>query len=406
MHSLSSRCDSTQCAQCGEIPPRSPRTRTPGRSRAWSTLPALLALFAASLFLVGFGSPPTLVDRDQAPSYRLTVGQQRQMVTAQQPPPVTSRAVLLYDVDADRVLMAQNATLALPPASLTKLLTALMILEEGNLDAKVQIQPGDLAPGASMGLQAGEVLTVEQLLWGLLIPSGNDAAMALARHSAGTVDVFVQRMNIRAQELGLEQTRFANPHGLDAPGHTSSAQDLLTLAKLNLQYPLFREIVATRSTTVAGHLLNNTNRLLSTFPGADGIKTGTTDAAGQCLVASITRGGHQVIAIVLGSGDRYGEVEAIYRRYQENYRWQQGLGRIGLTLADRLFDLQGKLWILRPQGAPPEVFLPRWEQLRLTSYRRLQLPPPGQPWTAGMVVGQLEWRLGDQLIGVQPLVLE
>ena len=392
--------------RCDESSSRPACTRTLERPRVGSSLPALLILFAASLFLVGFGSPPTLVDRDQAPSYRLTVGQQRQMVTAQQPPPVTSRAVLLYDVDADRVLMAQNATLALPPASLTKLLTALMILEEGNLDAKVQIQRGDLAPGASMGLQAGEVLTVEQLLWGLLIPSGNDAAMALARHSAGTVDVFVQRMNIRAQELGLEQTHFANPHGLDAPGHTSSAQDLLTLAKLNLQYPLFREIVATRSTTVAGHLLNNTNRLLSTFPGADGIKTGTTDAAGQCLVASITRGGHQVIAIVLGSGDRYGEVEAIYRRYQENYRWQQGWGRPGLTLADRLFDPQGKLWLLRPQGPPPEVFLPRWEQLRLTSYRRLQFPPLGQPWTAGMVVGQLEWRLGDEVLGVQPLVLE
>lgn len=366
-------------------------------------LPFFCLLFI-NLFLVGFG-PPTLVDRDIAPAYRLTVGQLRQAVTAREVPPVSSQAVLMYDVDADRVLMARNENLALPPASLTKLLTALLIFEQGNLDAPVQIQQADLIGGAAMGLQAGEILTVEQLLWGLLIPSGNDAAMALARHSAGTVDVFVQRMNIRAAELGLEQTHFANPHGLDAPEHTSSAADLLAIAKRDLEFPLFREIVATRSTTVAGHLLNNTNRLLGNFPGADGIKTGTTDAAGQCLVASITQDGHRVIIVVLGSTDRYADVRAIYAKYEQNYGWQQGDGDPRPTLLDRVRDDQGNLWVLDPKGEPPAVFLPRWEQLRIRAYRRLQLPPPTVPWSSGMTAGVLEWRLGDELIGSQPLVL-
>lgn len=364
----------------------------------------LLGLSICALLTVGFG-PPTLIDREIAPSQRLTVGQLRQMQEAHTLPPVSSRALLLYDVDADQVLLAHNEHLALPPASLTKLMTALLILEQDELQASVTIQGSDLVGGTSMGLRAGEVLTVEELLWGMLIPSGNDAAVALARHSAGSVDVFVQRMNIRAEELGLAQTHFANPHGFDAEGHTSSAADLLALTLRDLAFPLFREIVSTASTTVAGHRLRATNQLLGTLQGADGVKTGTTAAAGQSLVASVTREGHRVLMVLLGSSDRYADARAVYARYQQNYVWGQGEIRLRPTALDRLYDQGERLWVLAAEGDPPQIFLPRWQLQRLRLYRQVQPPSSIQPWTAGMTAGMLQWRLGDEVIATQRLYL-
>lgn len=370
--------------------------------RPWRLL-LLTLLIPAAFLLTGFG-PPRLTDRDQAPTRRLSTGQLRVWALSQEPPDVSAPALLLHDVDAGRTLYARAPDEPRPMASLTKLMTALLVLESGDLDARVTIQPDDLVGGASMGLAAGETLTVEELLWGLLIPSGNDAAMALARHVGGSVDAFVDMMNARAAEMGLTATAFKNPHGFDAEGHASSPADLLALTQADLAYPLFREIVATAETTVAGHPLRNTNQLLGLYPGANGVKTGTTPLAGQCLVASIERGGHQVLAIVLGSGDRYEDVRRLYSHYQANYAWLDGDPR-RLAVLNRLYDANGHLWYLAATGDPPAVLVPRWEYPTLQAYRRIQRPPAGTAWQPGLTVGVLEWRLGDQIVGSQPLVL-
>jgi D-alanyl-D-alanine carboxypeptidase (penicillin-binding protein 5/6) len=253
-------------------------------------------------------------------------------------------------------------------------------------------------------LQAGEQLTVEQLLWGMLIPSGNDAATALARDNAGSVEAFVKRMNQRAAELGLKQTHFVNPEGIDADGHVTSANDLLMLARKNWAFPLFQKIVATTEITIAGHALRNTNELLGKLPGVNGIKTGTTDNAGQCLVASIVHNGHQILSVVLGSSDRYSDTLALDKVYQANYTWVDGKVN-ELAVLNHLYAPDGNLWYLRATGTPPSLLIRRGDDAILQTYRLLQLPPAGQLWQSGMTVGVLEWRLGDQMIDTQPLVL-
>ena len=354
-------------------------------------------------FVTGFG-PPQLVDRIYVPTQRVKVGELQQRSTLRQLPLVSAEAFLLYDVDANQLLLTHNPTAAMAPASLTKLMTALLVLEEGNLNAEVTIQGSDLVGGANMGLRAGETITVEQLLWGLLLPSGNDAATALARHMGGSVSDFVVLMNARAQQLGLAETHFVNPHGLDAAGHTSSAANLLTLTQQLWRYPLFRQIVATNETEIAGHALHSTNELLTIDPNANGIKTGTTDLAGQCLVAGLQRNGHQIFVIVLQSKDRYADTQALYNYYAANYRWFDGQDA-ELTILNRLYKTADELWYIRPEGKPA-AWLVRAEDLtRLHSFRRLHLPNTDQPWHAGMPVGVLEWWLDNQLVGDQPLVL-
>jgi serine-type D-Ala-D-Ala carboxypeptidase (penicillin-binding protein 5/6) len=268
----------------------------------------------------------------------------------------------------------------------------------------VVVRGADLVGGATMGLQPGERLTVAELLRGLLIPSGNDAATALARHSAGSVEAFVAQMNQRAAQLGLTQTHFVNPHGLDEPGHLTSATDLLTITRQVLTYPLVQEIVATSEAVVAGHPLRNTNEFLVTDPRVDGVKTGTSDAAGQCLIASFVQNGHRILLIVLGSQDRYTDARALYAHYQTHYQWVTGNPN-QLGLLNRVQDGAGNRWYLRAGGAPPTLLLHPWQTDQLTSFRHLRLPPADQPWQAGQDVGVLEWRFGDKIIGRQPLVL-
>ncbi|MGB5049640.1 MAG: serine hydrolase, partial [Caldilineaceae bacterium] len=313
-------------------------------------------------------------------------------------------AVLVYDVDADRVLIQSAAETDRAPASLAKLMTALLILEKGGLDQRVVVEREDLVGEATMGLARGELLTVEELLWGLLIPSGNDAAMALARHHSGQVHLFVQRMNLRAQELGLTQTNFLNPHGFDEPGQITSAQDLLTLTRLLWGFPLFRQIVGTQSTTVAGHALVSTNQLLGTYPGANGVKTGTTTAAGQNLVAGIDRNGHQLFAVILGSQDRYFDARTLVAAADNSFAWANlGSGK-RLTALDRVFDIDQKRWFIQAESETPALFLPIWERQQLSLYRRLQLPPAGL-WSSGASAGVLEWRMGEKTVATQRLVL-
>lgn len=198
------------------------------------------------------------------------------------------------------------------PASLTKIMTALVILEKCSPDEVVTVSSGAAREtGSRIGLRRGERLTVRALLAATLIASANDAARALADHAGGSQKAFVAQMNARARSLHLQNTRYSNACGHDDGGLYSSAHDLATLAEQALRFPLFAELVATRSLRIAtvrgGHsfYLKNKNRLIGRYPGASGVKTGTTPKAGQCLVALAKRDDKKVLLVIMHSKHRW-----------------------------------------------------------------------------------------------------
>lgn len=260
------------------------------------------------------------------------------------PPPVTCKAWAVGDARTGKLLWGRQERRPLDFASTTKIMTAYLVLKAAEKDPRVLdevvvfSQRADETIGSTAGLRAGEQVPVRELLYGLLLPSGNDAATALAEHFGarfappeGAVETseplvrFVAEMNRTAKALGLSATRFENPHGLTAEGHRSTAADLLRLAHAARQLPRFRDYVNTRQrgctvTSTAGYRRNvlwkNTNQLLA-IEGYDGVKTGTTDAAGACLVACGRRDGRELLVVVLGSSTS----DARYVDCRNLFRW-------------------------------------------------------------------------------------
>jgi D-alanyl-D-alanine carboxypeptidase (penicillin-binding protein 5/6) len=236
------------------------------------------------------------------------------------PPPCHCRAAVVMDADTGQVLWADHAYRQMDPASLTKMMTAYLVIQQGHLDRVVTVSKRAAGtPGSRLHVAPGDRYTVLDLLRGLLLRSGNDAAVALAEADAGSVAAFVARMNEAARRLGAYQTHFVNPNGLTARGHYSSAYDLALIARAALRLPLFQHLVSTTTDYVEEdrsgrrRTLFNTNRLLETFPPADGIKTGTTNAAGKCLAASATAEGMHLIAVVLSARNRWQAAEQLLR---------------------------------------------------------------------------------------------
>lgn len=229
-------------------------------------------------------------------------------------PLIQASAYILVEQSTGRILLGENIDKPLPIASTTKILTALLVLENADLSDVVTIKKAFSGiEGSSMYLEEGEKLTVEQLLYGLMIRSGNDAAMALADHVGGSVEQFVQMMNDRARELGCENSNFVNPHGLPADVHYSSAADLARIACKAMENEMFRKLVSTKSVRIPwegsqwDRVYQTKNRLLTQFEGGNGIKTGYTKAAGQCLVGGAERGGMQLISVVLNGSDYWNQ---------------------------------------------------------------------------------------------------
>jgi Penicillin-binding protein 5, C-terminal domain./D-alanyl-D-alanine carboxypeptidase. len=254
------------------------------------------------------------------------------------PPRLWANGAILLDAATGDVLWAHNAHARLHPASTTKVLTGLIALERGDLNAKVRIsRRAATTPGSSMYLREGEVHTLHDLVYGLLLRSGNDAAVAIAEAIAGSVEDFAELMNERARRLGARNSHFVNPHGLTHPEHLSTAYDLAVITRAALQNPLFAEIVATPVKELTYEelgrkvVLYNTNRLLTWLEGADGVKTGTTDAAGACLISSATRGEQKLIAVVLGASNRWRESAALLEWGFRNFQVAR-LGRAGEVL--------------------------------------------------------------------------
>ncbi|MBQ3102668.1 MAG: D-alanyl-D-alanine carboxypeptidase [Oscillospiraceae bacterium] len=225
----------------------------------------------------------------------------------------SATSAILLDAQSGRVLYEVNADREMLIASTTKIMTAVVALENCALSDTVTIRrEHTLAEGSSMYLKEGEELRLETLLYGLLLASGNDAALAIADHCAGSTEKFAAMMNEKAEELGMSHTSFANPNGLDAEGHYSTARDMARLAAYAMEKEAFRRMVSTVSVTVEGRSFTNHNKLLKMLDGCVGLKTGYTRAAGRTLVSAVERAGRRLIAVTLQDGNDWLDHTALY----------------------------------------------------------------------------------------------
>jgi D-alanyl-D-alanine carboxypeptidase (penicillin-binding protein 5/6) len=334
--------------------------------------------------------------------------------TAPDPPKLRATAWALMDADTGLYLAGKNPDERLPIASTTKIMTALLTLEDrANLDEEVAIsEQAERFVGftySNIGLIEGERLSVRELLEAALIPSGTEAVYALAEHLGdGSVDRFVEKMNAKASEMGLKNTHFEDPAGLDANGHYSSARDLAAITRVAMEYPVFAEIVDMQEATIKTQNREievvNTNNLLYIYPEATGVKTGTSPEAGPCLVASAKEGEESYIAVVLDAKS-------------EDYRFEAGQVALGYgfdSYERRPLVQEGKVYEESPlpyrRGAT--VGLAAEEDVLglagpgLETERRITEKEPPPAARAGQQLGTVELLVDGQSVGSTPLVTE
>ncbi|TAK74244.1 MAG: D-alanyl-D-alanine carboxypeptidase [Dehalococcoidia bacterium] len=237
----------------------------------------------------------------------------------------TALAAVVMDEASGAVLYEKDAHRALPPASLTKIATAILAAESGRLDELVTVDVDSRVMRGStvMGLVPGDRFTLRELLHGLMMPSGNDAALAIGRALAGSDAAFVQQMNDLSRRLGLTDTSWANPHGLGGANHYTSAYDLAILSRYYMSFPALRDVVSKRSYTagVDRPIEMWTLNPLFGYPGVDGLKTGYTRTAGNTLVTSRVKDGHRIFVVILNDRERAGDAWALSQWAFETYRW-------------------------------------------------------------------------------------
>lgn len=230
------------------------------------------------------------------------------------------RAETVIELSTGKILEEKNANLRLPMASTTKIMTALIIVEECNLDEEITVPREAVGvEGSSIYLKYDEKISVKDLVYGLMLRSGNDSAAALAIHHSGSLDKFVGRMNERARELGANDTNFTNPSGLPDPKHYTTAKDLAQIACTAMKNETFAKVVSTKNYNGNYRSFVNKNKILSKLEGANGVKTGYTTKAGRCLVSSCERDGMTVVCVVLDCYDMYERsaklIDASYEKY-------------------------------------------------------------------------------------------
>lgn len=324
---------------------------------------------------------------------------------ASQPPSVTARSVLVGNGATGELLYGVRQAQRVPIASITKVMTALVVLENADSDEMVTVGgPAPTVPGSTIGLRAGERLSVRDLLTAVLVQSANDAAYALAYHVGdGRVARFVALMNAKARRLGLEDTRFTRPDGLDATGHHSSARDLFKLSRVAMHKPLFRQLVRIRTTTIAGgRTLRNWNDLLFAYPGTVGVKTGHTSGAGWSQVAAARRNGITIYAVLLGGASREGRnadlVELLDWGFDQ-YRTVRAVHG-GRVYAEALVPFGGDRVPLVAE-ASSELLV----RVNLPLVERVVAPAMVDPPVArGQRLGEVQVLLGGEVVARQPLV--
>jgi serine-type D-Ala-D-Ala carboxypeptidase (penicillin-binding protein 5/6) len=320
-------------------------------------------------------------------------------------PTPDARAFEVVNASTGEVLAARNAHERLPIASLTKLMTVIVALPRLQLDQVVTVTKQTANVGGSrIPLRAGQKITVDDLLKGALIQSANDAADTLAyAASGGNLPLFISWMNEKAQELGLQDSHFVRPDGLDAPGHVSSAHDILRLAEIAMHSPVVRSIVRERSDTIENgrFTVHTWNDLLGVFPGLIGVKTGHTDKAGWNEVAAARRQGYTIYVAILGSpsrGQRNADLEHLLSWGVSQYRTltlvqPKAYATAALGYGRPALELVATKPLVHVVPADGRVV----ERIMAPSAVRL-------PVAKGQLLGTIEVRVGGQLVGVRPLV--
>ena len=311
-------------------------------------------------------------------------------------------AAALIDAQSGRLLFGQNEDLRLPMASTTKIMTALIVLERCDPDDMVEVPDEAVGvEGSSMYLERGERLSVRDLLYGLMLASGNDAAVALACHAGGSVNEFVGIMNARAEEIGLTKTHFITPNGLHAEGHLTTAHELCLIAREAMRNETFAEIVSSKyhrtETGFAPRVLKNKNSLLWSYEGAFGIKTGYTKAAGRCLVFGAERDGAAVIGAVLNCGPMFEEaselMDAAFGSFVPVAVIEKGTHILDLVIEnseERLLEVCAKDSII--------LLMRNNESASLRTQIEL-FPGLRAPIECGEAVGELRIFAGEELVG-------
>nr|WP_245850818.1 D-alanyl-D-alanine carboxypeptidase family protein [Paenibacillus herberti] len=316
-----------------------------------------------------------------------------------EPPSTSARASALIDVESGRLLYSNSGDTPMLIASLTKIMTAITAIEEGDLTDTVTVGPRAVGKeGSSIYLKLGEKMKLQNMLYGLMLRSGNDAATAIAEHVGGSEEGFVRMMNDKAAWIGLENSTFMNPHGLDQKGHMSTANDMAKLTAYALRNPVFAEIVKTKVHKAPNpndpwdYSWANKNKMLAMYDGADGVKTGYTKTALRCLVSSATRDGQQLAVVTLNDRDDWHDHSVLLDWGFGNYKLkplaQKGEPLKGYTLA---------------AGRPFSYPLADGEEAGLSN--NLVLLSPSKDATAYALGerGRLEWSLNGQPIGTVPV---
>jgi D-alanyl-D-alanine carboxypeptidase (penicillin-binding protein 5/6) len=322
------------------------------------------------------------------------------------PPDVKAQSAILLDAKTGQVLYEKKIHTRSAPASTTKIMTAILAIESGRLDDVVKVSMRAAATrGSSMYLYSGQTLSLRELVTGLLMRSGNDAAVAIAEHLAGSVDAFAEMMNRKALIIGATNTHFRNPHGLSTPGHYTTAYDLAVITRYALANPVFAEIVNTKETTIEWQdrkgrerdvNLRNTNRLLWMLEEADGVKTGTTNEAGPCLVSSATKGNHKIIAVVLHDHSRWYDSMQLLKYGFDNYDLYDFASR-----SDILADIPVEGGLADSVGA--EIIEPAALVVKADDYKfvtvEVNLPEKIKaPVYQGQKLGEIIFFIGDKAV--------
>lgn len=308
----------------------------------------------------------------------------------------SATSAILVDVDSGRVLYEQNADKQMLIASTTKIMTALVAIREGALSETVTVsREAAYTEGSSMYLKEGEELTLETLLYGLMLCSGNDAAVAIAEHIGGSQEGFARLMNETARELGMESSSFANPNGLDHENHYSTARDMAVLACAAMENETLVRIVSTRSVTIGGRTMTNHNKLLSYMDDCIGLKTGYTKAAGRTLVSCAERNGQRLVAVTLQDGNDWADHQALYEYGFSAYPTQR-LAVLGQEVKQAV--VQGGTKRKVSLVAADSFSWPKAENESVKTSVELDMPLIA-PLAAGTKVGELVFTLNGGELG-------
>lgn len=319
---------------------------------------------------------------------------------------INAGSAIVVEMESGRVIYEKDAYRKRSIASTTKIMTAVIALENGRLDEKVSVSKRAASiHGSQLKLKAGSQYTLKELLYGMMLESGNDAAIAIAEHIGGSVERFAEMMTGKAIEIGAKDTCFKTPHGLDAVGHYSTAFDLALITRYALNNPIFSEIVKTKTSAIPGISLSNTNEMLTSYPGADGVKTGYTGDAGRCLVTSATRDGMRLISVVLYCPTRYARASSSAKilNYAFNNYKKHVLVKNG--------ESAGKITILKgtrksmDTAASEAVVLPLTDAELERLERKIYLPEKIKaPVRKNDQIGSIEYLLDGQLLAWTPVV--